>query len=50
VVSSNYAVEAVRRGLSTPERNAAIAEAWREWTADPSATFTITHTEIVARA
>lgn len=49
VLSSNYAVEAVRRGLSTPERNAAIADAWRVWTADPTATFTITHTEIVAR-
>jgi 2-polyprenyl-3-methyl-5-hydroxy-6-metoxy-1,4-benzoquinol methylase len=50
VVSSNYAVEAVRRGLSTTERNAAIAEDWRTWVADPIATFTITHTEILARA
>jgi ubiquinone/menaquinone biosynthesis C-methylase UbiE len=50
VESSAYAVEAVRRGLSTPERNAAIGRAWREWTADPDGWFTITHGEIVARA
>jgi len=50
VESSTYALEAVRRGISTPERNAAIGRAWREWSADPDGSFTITHTEIVARA
>jgi 2-polyprenyl-3-methyl-5-hydroxy-6-metoxy-1,4-benzoquinol methylase len=50
VESSAYALEAVRKGLSTPERNAAIGRAWREWSADPDSSFTITHTEIVARA
>ena len=48
VESSTYAVEAVRRGLSTPEHNAAIGRAWREWTVDPDGWFTITHGEIVA--
>jgi SAM-dependent methyltransferase len=50
VESSTYALEAVRLGLSTPERNAAIGRAWREWLTDPDGWFAITHGEIVARA
>ncbi|HYJ67734.1 MAG TPA: methyltransferase domain-containing protein [Nocardioidaceae bacterium] len=49
VESSTYALEAVRLGLSTSERNAAIGRAWRAWTADPDGWFAITHGEIVAR-
>ncbi len=49
VETSTYAVEAVRRGLTTPERNAAIARAWREWVDHPTGWFSITHGEIIAR-
>ena len=49
VESSTYALEAVRRGLSTPERNAEIGRAWRQWVDHPTGWFAITHGEIVAR-
>jgi SAM-dependent methyltransferase len=49
VVSSLYAVRAVELGTSTPARNAAVAQAWREWTAHPDGWISLTHGELLAR-
>jgi len=50
VVSSAYAVRAVELGISTPERNAEVAQRWREWAAHPDGWLSLTHGELLARA
>ena len=48
-VESAYAEQALARGLADADGLAAIAQAWRDWSADPGAWFTMTHGEILAR-
>ncbi len=50
VVSSAYAVRAVELGLSTPDRNQAVADRWRVWASDPDGWMSITSGELLARA
>jgi SAM-dependent methyltransferase len=49
VVSSPYAVRAVELGISTPRRNEAVAQAWRDWGAHPDGWLSLTHGELLAR-
>jgi hypothetical protein len=50
VVSSTYAVRAVELGISSPARNEAVAQAWRNWVAHPDGWLSLTHGELLARA
>lgn len=50
VVSSAYALRAVELGLSTSERNEAVADRWRQWASDPDGWMSITSGELLARA
>ena len=49
VVSSAYALRAVEIGTSTDRRNAAVAQAWRDWAAHPDGWLSLTHGELLAR-
>lgn len=49
VVGSNFARQAVERGLASLEQLAAISDGWREWTADPDAWFAVLNGEILCR-
>ncbi len=47
--ATSLASHATGYGVATRDELAAIAEGWRAWAADPGATFTVVHGEILAR-
>ena len=47
--ATSLASQAVDYGVATRDELAAIAEGWHAWSADPGATFTVVHGEILAR-
>jgi ubiquinone/menaquinone biosynthesis C-methylase UbiE len=47
--ATSLASQARDYGVATRDELAAIAEGWRAWAADPGATFTVVHGEILAR-
>lgn len=49
VVASDFAVQAVDRGLATTDELAELADGFRTWAASPDAVFVIPHGEIIAR-
>jgi ubiquinone/menaquinone biosynthesis C-methylase UbiE len=50
VTESSLAVQALERGLATPDRLAELADAWRDWAAHPDAWFAVINGEILGRA
>lgn len=50
VVESEFAASALRHGLASPAELQVMADAWRNWAADPDATFFLPHGEVIARA
>lgn len=50
VQRSAFATQAVEYDLAAPAELASLADAWRTWAADPAATFTVPHTEILVTA
>ncbi|MEU6534678.1 methyltransferase domain-containing protein [Streptomyces sp. NPDC047000] len=48
-VASSYAERATEAGHTTPERLAAIAEAWQEWGKRPDGWFGVLHAELLCR-
>jgi ubiquinone/menaquinone biosynthesis C-methylase UbiE len=47
--ATSLASQATDYGVATRDELATIAEGWRAWAADPGATFTVVHGEILAR-
>ena len=47
-VASTFAEQAVAYGVATGDELAQMADGWLAWAADPSATFTVVHGELVA--
>jgi hypothetical protein len=47
--ATSLAAQAVAYGVATRDELATIAEGWQAWAADPGATFTVVHGEILAR-
>jgi ubiquinone/menaquinone biosynthesis C-methylase UbiE len=47
--ATNLAAQALEYGVAGEADLAAIAEGWQAWAADPGATFTVVHGEILAR-
>ena len=50
VVSSSFARQAIEYGLTDRDELAGIANAWRDWAAEPDGVFVVTHGELIARA
>jgi ubiquinone/menaquinone biosynthesis C-methylase UbiE len=49
ITQSALGEQAVARGLASPEELAGLAEAWRDWGAEPDAWFSVLHGELLAR-
>jgi SAM-dependent methyltransferase len=49
IVGSALAEQAVAYGVASPVELGALADGWRDWAADPTATFTVLHGELLAR-
>jgi SAM-dependent methyltransferase len=49
ILGSALADQLVREGRSTPEELARISAAWRSWSLDPDAWFSVHHAEILCR-
>ncbi len=47
--ATNLAAQAVEYGVATDAELATIAAGWRAWAAEPGATFTVVHGEVLAR-
>lgn len=48
-LTSSFAEQAVRYGITTDEELAQIADAWRAWATEPDAVFIVPHGELLAR-
>jgi hypothetical protein len=49
ILGSALADQLVREGRSTPEELERISAAWRSWSADPDAWFSVHHAEVLCR-
>ena len=49
ILGSALADQLLREGRSTPEELERISAAWRSWSADPDAWFSVHHGEILCR-
>ena len=49
-VASDFAAQAVERGLATEQQLAQAADGWRRWGSDPDGWFAVLHGHVVARA
>jgi hypothetical protein len=49
-VASNFAAQAIAHGLADEVGLELLADAWREWGAQPDGWFAVLHGEVLARA